>query len=129
MRLQAEAVTPHRLRAGRFSWPVFLIALTLALLPQCGMLVRAARAEPWTRAYIDSLPDSAFAVVETTPSRRKLRHLPHHDQNGRVDTPHLRNALSRLSQVKWLDSRNAAVARAHLQAHVQETSDADRRSR
>jgi hypothetical protein len=81
---------------------------------------RPAAAEQWTRQYINSLPDSAFAVVETTPDGKKLRHLPHHDRSGRVDVPHLRNAMSRLSQVKWADPRNAAVARAHLERHLRE---------
>ena len=120
-----EPQVRHDARPGRVSWPVLMGALTVVLLPPCGVTVRAARAERWTRAYIDSLPDSAFAVVETTPTGKKVRHLPHHDRSGRVDVPHLRNALSRLSQVKWLDSRNAAVAREHLRTHARETPEAE----
>ena len=49
-----------------------------------------AAAEEWSRAYISRLPDSAFAVVETAPDGRKVRHLPHHDETGAVDLAHLR---------------------------------------
>ena len=83
-------------------------------------LPQHAGAESWTRRYINSLPDSAFAVVETAPDGKKLRHLPHHDRAGRLDPAHLRNAMSRLSQVKWLDPRDAATARQHLSRHLQE---------
>ena len=61
----------------------------------------------WSRKYIDALPDSCFAYVEpgekdeagrTVP--RSKRHLPYKDAEGRVDLPHLRNALARLNQTK-----------------------------
>src|SRR5436190_583801 len=59
----------------------------------------------WTTAYINDLPDSAFLYVEdgdkdadgkTTP--RSLRHFPVKDADGKVDIPHLRNALARIPQ-------------------------------
>lgn len=60
----------------------------------------------WTSAYIDSLPDSAFAFIEsggdkdsegkTTP--RSLRHFPYKDANGNLDEAHIRNALARIPQ-------------------------------
>lgn len=59
----------------------------------------------WTSAYINDLPDSSFLYVEegdkdeegrTTP--RSKRHLPYRDAEGKVDLPHLRNAISRLGQ-------------------------------
>lgn len=74
----------------------------------------------------NSLPDSAFMYVEpggkkdkegrTTP--RSLRHLPIRDGQGRIDLPHLRNAISRLSQSEtgkgWLSTslRARLLARA-----------------
>ncbi|MFQ5962416.1 MAG: ComEA family DNA-binding protein [Candidatus Methylomirabilales bacterium] len=79
-----------------------------------------AGAEKWSRKYMNSLPDSAFASVEVTPNGKKQRHLPHHDQTGALDHPHLLNALARHSQVKWMDPSNAAPALEHLRAHVQE---------
>src|SRR2546428_6495686 len=82
-----------------------------------GMGCTPAAAEEWSRAYISRLPDSAFAVVETAPDGRKVRHLPHHDETGAVDLSHLRAARSRLGQVKWLDAANQERARRHLKEH------------
>ena len=79
-----------------------------------------AVAEEWSRVYISRLPDSAFAVVETAPDGRKVRHLPHHDETGAVDLAHLRAARSRLGQVRWLDPASKAVARRHLEEHWRE---------
>ncbi len=77
-------------------------------------------AEEWSQARIERLPDSAFAVVEIAGDGKKIRHLPHHNEQGDVDLPHLRAALSRLGQVKWLDPANEAVARRHLEEHQRE---------
>jgi hypothetical protein len=76
-----------------------------------------AGAEEWSRARISRLPDSAFAVVEITPDGRRLRHLPHHDETGAVDSAHLRAGRARLGQVKWLDPASEAAARRHLDDH------------
>ena len=54
----------------------------------------------WTAAFINDLPDSAFAYIAPGGSKddggrtqpRALRFLPHHGADG-VDLPHLRNAL------------------------------------
>lgn len=80
-------------------------------------IVCPAAAEEWSRARISRLPDSAFAVVETSPDGRKLRHLPHHDETGAVDLPHLRAARARLGQVQWVDPANEEIARRHLNEH------------
>src|SRR2546430_16834773 len=69
-----------------------------------------AAAEEWSRTYVSRLPHSAFAVVETAPDGRQLRHLPHHDGTGAVHLSHLRAARSRLGQVKWLDAPNGGEA-------------------
>src|SRR5215472_2831438 len=75
----------------------------------------------WTRAFINNLPDSAFALIlpggkkdstgRTTP--RSLRKLPHHGPSGALDLPHLRNALVRVAQNSRLKS-----ALSHLKAHA-----------
>lgn len=66
----------------------------------------------WTRAYINSLPDTAFLYVEsggqfassakggykTHPLTR--RHFPYKDIHGHVNQEHLHNALARLHQEK-----------------------------
>ena len=87
-----------------------LLLLTLAV-------ATSVFAEEWGRARIERLPDSAFAVVEIAEDEKKIRHLPHHNEQGDVDIPHLRAALSRLGQVKWLDPANEAIARRHLEQH------------
>ena len=51
--------------------------------------------EEWSRARINQLPDSAFAVVELTPDGTKLRHLPHHNEQGEVDIAHLHRSEER----------------------------------
>lgn len=60
----------------------------------------------WTTAYVNSLPDANFLYIEaggkkdadgkTTP--RSLRHFPVRDENGKLDLPHVKNALSRIPQ-------------------------------
>lgn len=60
----------------------------------------------WDAAYINSLPDSAFLHVESGGTKdkdgktvpRSNRHLPVRDENGALDVPHIRGALSRLGQ-------------------------------
>ena len=74
-------------------------------------------------AQQNDLPDSSFAAIEpggkkdesgkTTP--RSLRHLPFKDDSGKVDLPHLRNALSRLSQTQLSDDLKSK-ARATLES-------------
>lgn len=65
----------------------------------------------WSTAFINNLPDSAFLYVQpggkkdgegkTTP--RSLRHFPYKGTGGKVDLPHLRNAIARIPQAgSWL---------------------------
>lgn len=82
-------------------------------------VVSPALAEKWSQRYIESLPDSAFAAIETTKDGKKIRHLPHHNQAGEIDIPHLKSALGRIHQVKWIDPANFAKAKDHLDQHYQ----------
>jgi len=67
--------------------------------------------EVWDTKYINDLPDSAFALVESGGKKdeqgktvpRTLRHLPYKDERGNIDLPHLRNAIARVSHVKLKD--------------------------
>lgn len=62
----------------------------------------------WTRRYINDLPDSAFLYIESGGKKdeegktvpRSLRHFPYKDGNGKIDLPHLRNAIARIPQAK-----------------------------
>jgi comEA protein len=82
-------------------------------------IVSSALAEKWSQRYIESLPDSAFAAIETTKDGKKIRHLPHHNHLGEVDITHLKSALGRIHQVKWIDPANFGKAKAHLEQHYQ----------
>jgi|SRR5262245_11351287 len=83
------------------------------------------RAE-WTAAFVNDLPDSAFAVIEAGGSRdadgktvpRRLRHFPHHNAQGAPDAPHVRNALARIPQ-----SSLSAALKARAEGHVRRHAD------
>lgn len=64
----------------------------------------------WTTQYKDSLPDSCYMYV--SGSTRKL---PVKDANGKVDIPHVRDALSRLSNTDIPDTAKSGI-KAKLQA-------------
>ena len=92
----------------------------------------------WTTAYINSLEDNCFAVIEpglkkdddgkTIP--RNARHLPHHPKGkgapgagGTLDMPHFRNARSRMNQIKSVSGNISTAdlrqkAKSHLDAHL-----------
>lgn len=84
------------------------------------LCVAPASAEKWSQRYINSLPDSAFAVIEVTQDGKQVRHLPHHNHMGEVDIPHLKSALARIHQVNWIDPENFYKAEDHLEQHYQE---------
>lgn len=60
----------------------------------------------WTTSYVNDLPDSAFLYVESGGKKdgegktvpRTLRHFPYKDKDGKIDLPHLRNAIARIPQ-------------------------------
>jgi hypothetical protein len=65
----------------------------------------------WSTAFVNTLPDSSFLYVEsgtkdsegkTTP--RSKRHLPYKDKSGKIDLPHLRNAIARIPQMKGISA-------------------------
>jgi len=82
-------------------------------------------AKEWNIAYINDLPDSAFALVvkgekqegKTVP--RTNRNLPHHDSSGKVDLPHLRNAMARVTHTN-LSKAQQKEAHDHLLRHYRE---------
>lgn len=62
----------------------------------------------WSARYINRLPDSAFLYIELGGEKddedktkpRTLRYFPYKDNTGKIDLPHLRNALARIPQSK-----------------------------
>ena len=107
-------------RAHDLLWVSGFIVCVVALWPLVVWAREGTRSSGWTASYRRSLPDEAFAVIEMTPDGQKLRRLPHHDHTGQLDFPHLKSALSRLSQVRWVDPANAETAKAHLENHLRE---------
>ena len=82
-------------------------------------IVSPALADKWSQHYIDSLPDSAFASIEIAKDGKKMRHLPPHNHVGEIDIYHLKSALGRIHQVKWMDPANFPKAKNHLDQHYQ----------
>lgn len=74
----------------------------------------------WSTAYVNSLKDSCFLIVlpggkkdkegKTVP--RGLRKFPYKNKNGKIDLPHLRNAIARIPQAKGI----SAATKKRLQA-------------
>lgn len=62
----------------------------------------------WSAAYINTLPDNSFLHIESGGKKdgdgktvpRGLRHFPYKDDKGKIDLPHLRNAVARIPQAK-----------------------------
>jgi hypothetical protein len=69
----------------------------------------------WTRKYINALPDSAFAIVYKQ-NDKVIRKFPHHNKDGTIDLPHLRNANSRLPQSE-IPAEHKQQAMKHLATH------------
>ncbi len=108
---------------------VELYEVSVVLVPAntqaTAVAVKADAKGQWTRAFINDLPDSAFAVIldggekddagKTVP--RDLRKLPHHDETGKVDEPHLLNSLAREPQTDMPEAKHTEADR-HLRRHA-----------
>lgn len=89
------------------------------------MSATLAEKAQWTSQYINSLSDSAFAIVLTGGSKddtgrttpRSLRKLPHHDSAGALDRAHVLNGLSRAPQMTDVTAAQRERAVSHLQKH------------
>jgi hypothetical protein len=84
------------------------------------------KAAVWSTETINDLPDSAFALIvkgekdeegKTVP--RTNRNLPHHAKKGKVDLPHLRNAMARVTHTS-LSKDQQKQAHDHLLRHYKE---------
>ena len=85
----------------------------------------------WTGKYVDSLPNSSFLYVEPGDDDgegkrvpRSKRHFPYKDANGKVDVPHLRNAIARIPQgnAPGLDDGKKASLQARARALLEKES-------
>ncbi len=75
-------------------------ARTAKTLPD-GAIIKAT----WTTAFMNDLPDSSFLYIQSGGKKvdgktepRSLRHFPVKDASGKIDLPHLRNAIARIPQ-------------------------------
>ena len=68
----------------------------------------------WSRKFIDSLPVEAFAL-------EKSREFPHHDLDGKLDIPHLKNSIENLKKCDLSETDKEQVFN-HLNEHLQELS-------
>lgn len=66
----------------------------------------------WSTAYVNDLPDSAFAYIDPKDGSR---HLPYKNHLGNIDAAHTRNALARLNQVHDLPASKRAAVRRKLE--------------
>ncbi len=74
----------------------------------------------WSTAYVDALPDAAFAYVEPGAADDKSkRHLPYKGEDGKPDAAHVRNALARLDQTD-IPEEAKAEAKRRLEAAAKE---------
>ena len=95
-------------------------------LKEQGKPPKVSEAE-WDTAYINDLPDSAFAYIapggekdeqgKTVP--RTLRNLPYKNAQGNLDADHVRNALARLDQTD-ISAEGKAEAKKKLCAATKE---------
>jgi len=101
----------------------YLASPNFAANPEASVVATKRREDKaqWDTAYINNLPASSFAYIEPGGSKddegktipRESRHFPHHDAEGNVDLPHLRNALARAPQSPF-----GAKALPHLERHA-----------
>jgi len=75
----------------------------------------------WSTAQVNDLPDSSFLYIspggqkdgEGKTKPRTLRHFPYKDASGKIDLPHLRNAIARIPQANIpADKKTSLQARA-----------------
>jgi len=86
----------------------------------------------WTTAYVNNLPDSSFFYItpggekdeEGKTKPRSLRHLPYKGDDGKVDLPHLRNAIARAPQVSGLAPEKVKSIQSRAQKMLARMQDA-----
>lgn len=70
----------------------------------------------WTKKHKDSLPPSSFAVYKNGQG-----HFPYKDAEGKIDLPHLRNALARLGQSPFGPAAKSKLCAAAYSAGIDST--------
>jgi hypothetical protein len=84
----------------------------------------------WSTAFVNNLPDSSFLYVESgcgekdsenKTKPRTCRHLPYKDASGKVDLPHIRNAIARIPQMKGISADKKASLQAKARRILENT--------
>ena len=86
---------------------IFVLILTNHGIGQC---------MGWPDVKTRLLPDGAFAVIEPKVGA-PIRHCPHHDLHGNLDTEQMIYVLGALDTETWLNPKNKITAETHLQKH------------
>jgi len=76
-------------------------------------------AQEWADLYINQLPDTSFAVIETDDFGKEHRHCPYRDVNGEIDVEQLIYCLGTLDRETWIDSDSEWLAKKRLKLHYQ----------
>ena len=84
---------------------------------QAGMETR----DTWSTAFVNDLPDSSFLLCFTDSKGTKQRYFPVKDASGKIDLPHLRNALARIPQASTLTAEQRAAAMTKAKSMAKNT--------
>ena len=95
-----------------FIFYVILLGVVIFLM----LSIDIGRCMGWPEVKTRLLPDEAFALIESDAGSR-IRHCPHHDLNGYLDTEQMIFVLGAIDNEVWLDAKNKVIAEAHLQKH------------
>lgn len=87
----------------------------------------------WSTAFVNELPDSSFLFIQSGGKKdadgktvpRNYRHFPYKDAAGKVDLPHLRNAIARIPQsnAPGLNKRAVQARAQQILAETQKSLD------
>jgi len=77
----------------------------------------------WSTAYVNTLPDSSFLYIQAGGKKNSegkteplsLRKLPYKDDKGKIDLPHLRNAIARAPQLVGTSEADKKALQAKAQ--------------
>jgi len=88
----------------------------------CNKILEAGK---WQTTYINSLPNSSFAVIEPSYLKsevedKKARHLPFKDMEGKIDLTQYRYALEVVNQIKPISD---SITAEELQAKAKQELD------
>lgn len=86
----------------------------------------------WTKKDIDELPDSSFAFIASGGEKKdgvtepkSLRKLPYKDKDGKIDAPHVRDALARLDQTEDIPDDEKEKVKEKLEDALKEVDNTD----